>query len=102
MSAPREARATLRVPAEHPALPGHFPGQPLVPGVVLLECAVQLAREAFALGALRGVPLLKFVAPIAPETDFDCVVAARDDGRVSFCIERDGQIAAQGSLRFGD
>ena len=27
----------LRFAADHPALPGHFPGQPLVPGVLLLE-----------------------------------------------------------------
>ena len=38
----------LRIDAAHPALPGHFPGQPLVPGVMMLE---QVAR---ALRAWRG------------------------------------------------
>ncbi len=41
---PDAASTTLLIPADHPALPGHFPGQPLVPGALLLD--VLLAGEA--------------------------------------------------------
>ena len=30
------------IPADHPALPGHFPGQPIVPGVVVLDRVVEV------------------------------------------------------------
>lgn len=58
--------ARFVVPATHPSLPGHFPGNPVVPGVVLLAY-VQAAIEAAhgPLAALR-LPQAKFVRPLLP------------------------------------
>ncbi len=55
------------ISADHPCLPGHFPGQPIVPGVVVLD-RVLAAIEAQhgALGALR-MPQVKFLQPLLPE-----------------------------------
>ena len=54
------------IAANHPALPGHFPGQPLVPGVILLE-QVALALRAWRDQRLGRVLEAKFVAPLLPE-----------------------------------
>lgn len=53
------------IPADHPALPGHFPGQPIVPGVVLLDQAILLVETAEGL-KVRGVPMAKFLSPVGP------------------------------------
>ena len=50
----------------HPSLPGHFPGAPVVPGVVVLEQALAAIEAAHGpLGALR-MPQVKFVRPLLP------------------------------------
>ena len=36
------------VAPDHPSLPGHFPGRPLVPGVVLLDRVLEAIEAATA------------------------------------------------------
>ena len=57
----------LSIPADHPALAGHFPGMPVVPGVMLLD------EVLHAIGAALGCDLsacriasLKFLSPALP------------------------------------
>ena len=54
------------IPPDHPSLPGHFPGRPLVPGVVVLDRVIA-AIEAHqgALGPVR-LPQVKFLQPLLP------------------------------------
>ena len=58
----------LLIPADHPSLPGHFPGRPLVPGVVLLDRVFDAveAMHGAALGAVR-LPRVKFMQPLLPD-----------------------------------
>ena len=54
------------IAADHPCLPGHFPGRPLVPGVLLLDHVLAaIEAEHGALGALR-LPQVKFLQPLLP------------------------------------
>ena len=61
--------ATTRwiVPEDHPAFAGHFPGRPILPGVVLLDVVLQSITNS------RGVNLdpceiglVKFLSPAQP------------------------------------
>jgi 3-hydroxyacyl-[acyl-carrier-protein] dehydratase len=58
----------LVVPASHPSLPGHFPGKPIVPGVVLLALVHKHACQnlGFAAGASRW-RRIKFLRPVQPD-----------------------------------
>ena len=62
-----EHEATLTIAADHPALAGHFPGNPLVPGVVLLDEAIASIERArgMTFGTYR-LASVKFLQPVKP------------------------------------
>ncbi len=65
---PARLTATLRVPAAHAVLAGHFPGAPLVPGVLLLAAARRATERALAQPlAIAVVDAARFYAPVAPD-----------------------------------
>lgn len=56
---------------DHPSLPGHFPGKPIVPGVVLLEKVIEAIEAAQGpLPPLR-LPQVKFMQPLLPGESAD-------------------------------
>jgi 3-hydroxymyristoyl/3-hydroxydecanoyl-(acyl carrier protein) dehydratase len=59
------ALIALDIAADHPAFPGHFPGRPIVPGVLLLQLA-QRAIEAKLATTLHALQAVKFLAPALP------------------------------------
>lgn len=55
----------LSIPADHPAFAGHFPGRPIVPGVVLIDHAQHAIETATGL-RLVGLAVAKFLSPVGP------------------------------------
>lgn len=102
MTAPDAVRHTadLCIPAGHPALPGHFPGRPVVPAVVLLEGVIEAAEHWLGRPVhARGLRQAKFVAPLLPGERAH-VVLTLAVGSLDFCIERGQTILARGSFTF--
>ncbi|NII10876.1 hydroxymyristoyl-ACP dehydratase [Oleiagrimonas sp. C23AA] len=86
------------IAAEHPCLPGHFPGHPLVPGVLILDevaCALRSWRQK----ALTRVIDAKFIAPLLPAQSARVTLSAgRDPQRVRFAVHRGDTLLARGQL----
>lgn len=55
----------LPLAADHPAFAGHFPGQPIAPGVVLLDQAILLVEASESL-RIKGIAAAKFLSPAQP------------------------------------
>ena len=89
-------RTTFRIDASHPALPGHFPGRPIVPGVVLLDRLADTVQRAW--GARIGkLPQIKFLRPLLPdETAVLTIDGNRPHGK--FVIECCDAIVAKGTF----
>jgi len=57
----------LSIPADHPAYAGHFPGRPILPGVVLLDAALHTLAARQGLQATTGqLNSAKFHSPVQP------------------------------------
>lgn len=87
-----------------PYFADHFPGKPLMPGVLLVECAAQAAGalwgrpEAF----LAGVSQFRFQKPVLPgQTVISEVVLEKDLGALAqfaVTVRVAGEVVAQGKL----
>ena len=86
--------------ADHPSLPGHFPGAPLVPGVVILDEVVAALDEWQQDSQLSAIPNVKFRAPLKPEQLFTISLFAtsKDAGEVSFCCRAEERVIVEGRL----
>jgi 3-hydroxymyristoyl/3-hydroxydecanoyl-(acyl carrier protein) dehydratase len=58
---------SFKIPAQHPCLPGHFPGRPIVPGVVLLEFVEKIVKKYFSEWEITELNQVKFLQPVLPE-----------------------------------
>ncbi len=94
-------RALLSVPAEHPALPGHFPGRPIVPGVMILDLLVEEWRKRQPATRLRGLRKVKFVNMLAPGEAFTIDWGEIRDGKVGFTARSGDKPLATGHFVLG-
>jgi 3-hydroxymyristoyl/3-hydroxydecanoyl-(acyl carrier protein) dehydratase len=85
--------ATFRIAPDHPALAGHFPGNPVVPGVVVLDRVAALIESQGA--RLAGFTQAKFVAPLLPGEEARVELAA-DGARRRFRVLRGDALVASG------
>ena len=87
------------VPAAHPAFPGHFPGRPIVPGVVLLDQAILFAETL--LGKPAGawqIGNAKFLSPVGPAETLVFSLQTTPRGAIAFTVKSGERDVASGSL----
>lgn len=97
----------LPIPADHPAYVGHFPGQPILPGVVLLDAALHAlaTQQGGAAGGSVQINAAKFLSPVRPGEALTLHAAASLAGGVRFeirCADAQGgeRSVASGSVVF--
>lgn len=88
------------ISADHPSLPGHFPGAPIVPGVVILdEILAALAVWRYGSRATE-IHAVKFMAPLRPGQMFTISLCANQGAEtlVDFSCRIEDRVIVEGRL----
>ena len=91
---------TLKVDPAHPALAGHFPGSPVLPGVVLLDETLRAVEQASGGAGRRWtVGAAKFLKPVQPGETLTLEYEPLPNGSMRFRVSSAGRAVASGVLR---
>ena len=108
----RSAKGVKCVSMNEPFFPGHFPGQPIMPGVLILEAlaqtgavaALSLPENRGRLAVFGGVKNCRFKKPVTPGDvlELSCELVERRGpiGYGKAVARGGGKIAAQAELTF--
>ncbi|MDE2347404.1 MAG: acyl-CoA synthetase [Gammaproteobacteria bacterium] len=92
--------SSLEIPADHPSYPGHFPGTPLLPGVVLLDAALhRLERMGRIDPGHCEIASFKFSNPVRPGDELALAVTATEDGSTRIKLCSGSRAVASGVVR---
>lgn len=96
----------LDIPLSLPHFAGHFPGYPILPGIVQLDWAIAFGREFFQFpGMFQAVERLKFNAPVLPDCrlilTLDYAFGKDGNSTLLFSYQKEQQAVSSGRVVFG-
>ncbi len=88
----------FQFPEDHPCLAGHFPNDPIIPGVVLLETIRELLAGVRQDFIISGISQAKFHLPIRPGQRFNITLMEKKPDTIVFECQQQDQKLASGKL----
>lgn len=87
------------IPPDHPAFAGHFPGRPILPGVVLLDTVLQVIARTSGITLDRcEISSVKFLSPANPGDELLIEHSVSASGTIRFDIMAGMRKIASGSI----
>lgn len=78
---------SLQLNPEHFIYKAHFPGEPITPGVCILQIAVELASLAYGAAlevkTVKNIKFLRIISPVeTPEVDYTLQLSQQDEENI--------------------
>ena len=94
-------RTVFHIPDNHPVFAGHFPGMPIVPGVLLLDEAIHAIAGATGQSQQHWqIGSVKFLSPLAPGATVVIEHEVQANGAIRFEILEGDRHIVTGSINF--
>ncbi len=81
---PESISQSYRVASEHPCFAGHFPGNPIVPGVVILDYINNLLEQWKPGQRITTIAHTKFHQPLRPDQEFMIQLVEKNHNTIKF------------------
>ena len=75
---------SFTIESTHPSLKGHFPNNPVVPGVVILDEVINIVKILKPDFTVEMIPMVKFSHPLLPEQQVRVEIKEKSDAAISF------------------
>jgi 3-hydroxyacyl-[acyl-carrier-protein] dehydratase len=84
---------SFTISATHPSLVGHFPNNPIVPGVVILDEVINIIKTLKPELTIDTIPMVKFTKPLLAEQEVLVEIKEKNEMEISFvCLHKDSKL----------
>ncbi len=88
----------INFPKNHPAFAGHFPGNPIVPGVLILDLVIHYLLEQHLNKNINGFNYVKFLKPLAPQESLNVIFTSISNHRIGFTCCKGSELYVKGEI----
>jgi len=88
----------------HPSLEGHFPGNPIVAGVIILDEISSIIMKYYDTYKISGFGNVKFLQPLLAEQESEVNIdefqtESEENLKIKFSASYNGKVIAQGTAK---
>lgn len=89
---------SFTIQASHPSLKGHFPNNPIVPGVIILDEIINIVKTLKPELTIASMQMVKFIHPLLAEQQVTVEIIEKSDNKISFNCSHDETKLVTGQL----
>jgi 3-hydroxyacyl-[acyl-carrier-protein] dehydratase len=75
---------SFTIQTTHASLKGHFPNNPVIPGVIILDEIINIIKTIKPEFTVNSIPMVKFIHPLLPEQKVIIEITEKTETTISF------------------
>jgi len=89
---------TFIIQSTHSSLKGHFPNNPVIPGVVILDEVFNIIKTSKPEFTIDSIPMVKFIHPLLPEQKVIVEIKNKNETVINFSCSHNNTKLVTGQL----